>query len=43
LEKTGFDSCVVSEITIAELKYGIEKSFHKEKNRSFLSGLIKTT
>lgn len=33
IEKIGFENCVVSEITIAELKYGVEKSTHKEKNR----------
>jgi tRNA(fMet)-specific endonuclease VapC len=33
IEKVGFENCVVSEITIAELKYGVEKSTHKEKNR----------
>ena len=33
IEKIGFENCVVSEITIAELKYGVEKSTHKKKNR----------
>ena len=33
IENIGFENCVVSEITIAELKYGVEKSTHKEKNR----------
>jgi tRNA(fMet)-specific endonuclease VapC len=33
IEKVGFENCVISEITIAELKYGVEKSTHKEKNR----------
>jgi tRNA(fMet)-specific endonuclease VapC len=32
-DKIGFENCAVSEITIAELKYGIEKSTLKEKNR----------
>lgn len=32
IDKAGFENCLVSEITIAELKYGIEKSIHKEKN-----------
>lgn len=36
IEKVGFENCVVSEITIAELKYGVEKSTHKEKNRKTL-------
>ncbi|MBK8672430.1 MAG: hypothetical protein IPN93_05425 [Bacteroidetes bacterium] len=25
IDKVGFENCVVSEITIAELKYGVEK------------------
>lgn len=32
----GFENCVVSEITIAELKYGIAKSTRKEKNQQAL-------
>lgn len=32
IDEVGFDNCCVSEITIAELKYGIAKSTHKEKN-----------
>ena len=32
IDKVGFDNCSVSEITIAELKYGIAKSTYKEKN-----------
>ena len=36
IEKVGFENCVVSEITIAELKFGVEKSTHKEKNRKTL-------
>ncbi len=30
------ENCVISEITIAELKYGVEKSAQKEKNRKTL-------
>jgi tRNA(fMet)-specific endonuclease VapC len=33
IDEVGFENCVVSEITIAELKYGVEKSTQKEKNR----------
>jgi tRNA(fMet)-specific endonuclease VapC len=33
IESVGVENCFVSEITIAELKYGVEKSIHKEKNR----------
>lgn len=32
----GFENCVVSEITIAELKYGIAKSTKKEMNQQIL-------
>lgn len=32
IREIGFNNCVVSEITIAELKYGIAKSTKKEKN-----------
>ena len=33
----GFENCAVSEITIAELKYGIAKSTKMEKNINALS------
>ena len=33
IEKIGKENCYLSEITIAELKYGVEKSEYKEKNR----------
>ncbi len=36
IERAGISNCYVSEITIAELKYGVEKSLHKEKNRKTL-------
>lgn len=36
IEEVGFVNCIVSESTIAELKYGVEKSMHKEKNRKAL-------
>ena len=32
IREIGFENCFVSEITIAELKYGIAKSTKKEKN-----------
>ncbi len=32
IDKFGFENCCVSEITIAELKYGIAKSTQKKKN-----------
>ena len=36
IDRIGFENCAVSEITIAELKYGIEKSTFKEKNRKII-------
>jgi tRNA(fMet)-specific endonuclease VapC len=36
INEVGFKNCLVSEITIAELKYGVEKSTYKEKNREIL-------
>lgn len=36
IDKAGFENCCVSEITIAELKYGVEKSTQKERNRKTL-------
>ena len=36
IEEAGIENCVLSEITIAELKYGVEKTTHKEKNRKTL-------
>lgn len=32
LKEIGVDNCFISEITIAELKFGAENSVHKEKN-----------
>ena len=36
IDEVGFENCVVSEITIAELKYGVQKSIHKDKNKKTL-------
>lgn len=36
IDEVGIENCYVSEITIAELKYGVEKSALKEKNRKTL-------
>ena len=36
IREIGFENCVVSEITIAELKYGIAKSTKKKKNQHVL-------
>lgn len=32
IDEVGFENCFVSEITIAEMKYGVAKSTQKEKN-----------
>ncbi len=32
IDSVGFENCFVSEITIAELKYGVENNTHREKN-----------
>ena len=36
IESAGVENCFVSEITIAELKYGVENSRHTAKNRETL-------
>ena len=36
IDEVGFENCFVSEITIAEMKYGVAKSTQKEKNRKTL-------
>ncbi len=36
LDEVGIVNCFISEITIAELKYGVAKSTQKEKNRIIL-------
>jgi len=36
LEKVGVENCYISEITLAELKYGVEKSTQVENNRLVL-------
>lgn len=36
----GEENCLLSEITIAELKYGAENSFQKEKNRKNVAEFI---
>lgn len=43
LENVGVENCYISEITLAELKFGVENSQHIERNREalnvFLSGV----
>ena len=36
IQDIGEDNCLLSEITVAELKYGVENSAQKEKNRKNL-------
>jgi len=36
IDEVGFENCFVSEIMIAEMKYGVAKSIQKEKNRKTL-------
>lgn len=40
IERIGFNNCLVSEITIAELKYGVEKSKEKERNRKTIKSFL---
>jgi tRNA(fMet)-specific endonuclease VapC len=37
IEEIGLDNCYVSEISIAELKFGAENSMHVERNRQVVS------
>ncbi|MFN0048731.1 MAG: type II toxin-antitoxin system VapC family toxin [Cytophagales bacterium] len=39
-EKLTADDCFISEITLAELKYGVENSERSEKNRLTLSNFL---
>lgn len=41
IEKAGLENCLVSEITIAELKFGAENSQNKEKNRKTIDEFVK--
>jgi tRNA(fMet)-specific endonuclease VapC len=40
IEKIGFENLFISEITVAELKYGVEKSANPDKNRPVINELI---
>lgn len=40
IKAIGEENCLLSEITIAELKYGIENSVQKEKNRKNIEAFI---
>ena len=39
-EKTMPENCMISEITLAELKFGVENSVNKEKNNKVLSQFL---
>jgi tRNA(fMet)-specific endonuclease VapC len=38
IQKAGAENCFISEITLAELKFGVENSQAKEKNTKALAG-----
>jgi tRNA(fMet)-specific endonuclease VapC len=40
IERIGFENLFISEITIAELKFGVEKSATPDKNRPVINELI---
>lgn len=40
IEETGIENCFVSEVTIAELKFGAENSESKEKNRKTVDDFV---
>ncbi|RUA33308.1 MAG: type II toxin-antitoxin system VapC family toxin [Bacteroidetes bacterium] len=40
MDKIGFENLYISEITVAELKFGVEKSDKPEKNRPIINELI---
>ena len=39
-EKAGAENCFISEITLAELKFGVENSEQKEKNKKTLDDFL---
>lgn len=40
IKAIGEENCLLSEVTIAELKYGVENSIQKEKNRKNIEAFI---
>ncbi len=40
LAKVHFNNCFISEITLAELKFGVENSQHKNKNQKALNNFL---
>lgn len=41
IEKTGWENCFISEITVAELKFGAASSDHPTKRKPVIEGFIK--
>ena len=39
-EQKGLENCFISEITLAELKFGVENSQHSVKNRKMLQDFL---
>jgi tRNA(fMet)-specific endonuclease VapC len=42
IKEIGLNNCAISEITVAELKYGIERSSKQEKNRKLINDFIES-
>jgi tRNA(fMet)-specific endonuclease VapC len=40
IERVGSDNCFLSEITVAELKFGVENSSYKDKNRKVVDAFV---
>ena len=40
IESSGSDNCFISEITVAELKFGVENSKHPDENRKVLDRFL---
>ena len=40
IKKAGIENCYISEITLAELKFGVENSEQKKKNKEVLDNFI---
>jgi len=41
IDSVGSENCYISEITVAELKFGVENSEHKKKNKEVLDTFLK--
>jgi tRNA(fMet)-specific endonuclease VapC len=42
IKEIGLNNCAISEITVAELKYGIERCSKQEKNRKLINDFIES-